>query len=98
MGKGRAGEKLKRKVYEKHLDKMHAERVSLQEWVKLQGAEGVHRVRGSGRGGQGSGDQGDRAGDPTGVPPQAKVKLPERQKRGGYREPDYPYQYIREKY
>jgi len=35
MGKGRAGEKLKRKVYEKHLDKMHAERVSLQEWVKL---------------------------------------------------------------
>jgi len=37
MGKGRAGEKLKRKVYEKHLHKLHAELVSLQEWVKLKG-------------------------------------------------------------
>ena len=35
MGKGRAGEKLKRKVYEELLDKLHAELVSLQEWVKL---------------------------------------------------------------
>jgi hypothetical protein len=38
----------------------------------------------------------DGAGEDA--PPQAKVKLPERQKRGGYREPDYPYKYIREKY
>jgi len=37
IGKGRAGEKLKRKVYEKHLDKLHAELVSLQECVKLKG-------------------------------------------------------------
>jgi len=26
------------------------------------------------------------------------VKLPERQKRGNYREPDYPYKYVPEKY
>ncbi len=37
MAKGKAGEKLKRKVYEKHLDKLHEELVSLQEWVKLKG-------------------------------------------------------------
>jgi polyphosphate kinase 2 len=37
MGKSKAGEKLERKVYEKHLDKLHAELVSLQEWVKLKG-------------------------------------------------------------
>jgi polyphosphate kinase 2 (PPK2 family) len=29
---------------------------------------------------------------------QKKVKLPKRQKRGGYREPDYPFKYIPEKY
>jgi polyphosphate kinase len=28
--------------------------------------------------------------------PQEKVKLPKRQKRSGYREPDYPYKYIKE--
>jgi len=27
-----------------------------------------------------------------------KVKLPKRQKRGGYREPDYPFKYVPEKY
>ena len=27
-----------------------------------------------------------------------KIKLPDRQKRGGYREPDYPYKYVDEKY
>jgi polyphosphate kinase 2 len=37
MGKGKAKEKLKRKVYEKHLDELHVELVSLQEWVKLKG-------------------------------------------------------------
>jgi len=37
MAKGKIGEKLKRKVYEKHLAKMHEELVSLQEWVKLKG-------------------------------------------------------------
>ena len=37
MAKGKNGEKLKRKVYEKHLDKLHEELVSLQEWVKLKG-------------------------------------------------------------
>ena len=37
MGKGKAAEKLKRKVYEKHLDKLHEELVNLQEWVKLKG-------------------------------------------------------------
>jgi polyphosphate kinase 2 len=37
MGKGKAKEKLKRKVYEKHLDELHEELVSLQEWVKLKG-------------------------------------------------------------
>ncbi len=30
--------------------------------------------------------------------PRPKVKLPKRQKPGNYREPDYPYRYIREKY
>ncbi len=30
--------------------------------------------------------------------PRKKVKLPERQKAGGYREPDYPYKYIHERY
>src|SRR6185369_8051458 len=37
MAKGKARERLKRKVYEKHLDKLHEELVSLQEWVKLKG-------------------------------------------------------------
>ena len=32
------------------------------------------------------------------APPKSKVKLPERQKRGNYREPDYPYKYVPEKY
>jgi len=30
--------------------------------------------------------------------PHEKVKLPERQKPGGYREPDYPYKYVPEKF
>ena len=30
--------------------------------------------------------------------PREKVKLPERQKAGGYREPDYPYKFIDERY
>jgi polyphosphate kinase len=30
--------------------------------------------------------------------PREKVKLPERQKPGGYREPDYPYTFIEERY
>jgi len=30
--------------------------------------------------------------------PREKVKLPQRQKRRGYREPDYPYKYVDEKY
>ncbi|SDB97868.1 polyphosphate kinase 2, PA0141 family [Cupriavidus sp. YR651] len=30
--------------------------------------------------------------------PRKKVKLPERQKAGGYRQPDYPYRYIPERY
>jgi hypothetical protein len=30
--------------------------------------------------------------------PRAKVKLPKRQERGGYREPDYPYKLVPEKY
>ena len=30
--------------------------------------------------------------------PREKVKLPKRQKRGGYREPDYPYKYVDERY
>ncbi len=30
--------------------------------------------------------------------PQEKVKLPKRQKRGDYREPDYPYKYIKERF
>jgi hypothetical protein len=28
--------------------------------------------------------------------PQDKVKLPRRQKRGGYREPEYPYKFVKE--
>src|SRR5262249_55380174 len=32
------------------------------------------------------------------APPKSKVKLPDRQKRGNYREPDYPYKYVPEKY
>jgi hypothetical protein len=35
MAKGKNGGKLKRKVYVKHLGKLHEELVSLQEWVKL---------------------------------------------------------------
>jgi len=30
--------------------------------------------------------------------PQAKVKLPQRQKAGGYKEPDYPFKLIKERY
>ena len=30
--------------------------------------------------------------------PREKVKLPERQKRGGYKEPKYPFKYIKERY
>ena len=30
--------------------------------------------------------------------PQDKVKLPKRQKRGGYREPDYPFKFIKEQF
>jgi polyphosphate kinase 2 len=30
--------------------------------------------------------------------PQEKVKLPKRQKRSGYREPDYPFKYIKERF
>src|SRR5499426_3256260 len=37
MGKGKGGGTLKRKEYEKELKKLHAELVSLQEWVKKQG-------------------------------------------------------------
>jgi len=32
------------------------------------------------------------------APPRSKVKLPERQKPGNYRELDYPYKYVPEKY
>jgi hypothetical protein len=31
-------------------------------------------------------------------PPREKVKLPPRQKAGDYREPDYPYKLVTEKY
>ncbi len=30
--------------------------------------------------------------------PREKVKLPKRQKRGGYREPDHPYKYVKERF
>jgi hypothetical protein len=30
--------------------------------------------------------------------PRAKIELPKRQKQGNYREPDYPYKFIPEKY
>jgi polyphosphate kinase len=30
--------------------------------------------------------------------PREKVKLPERQKAGGYKEPDYPYRYVEDRY
>jgi polyphosphate kinase 2 len=30
--------------------------------------------------------------------PREKVKLPKRQKPGGYREPDYPYKFVKERY
>ncbi len=30
--------------------------------------------------------------------PQEKVKLPKRQKRGGYRDPDYPFKFIKEQF
>jgi polyphosphate kinase 2 len=35
---------------------------------------------------------------PYGEAPRAKVKLPQRQKPGGYREPDYAYKYVEEKF
>ena len=31
-------------------------------------------------------------------PPREKIKLPKRQKRGDYREPDHPFKYIKEVY
>ena len=37
MGKGKDTEKLKRKEYEKELEKLHVELVNLQEWVKVKG-------------------------------------------------------------
>src|SRR5215510_3432897 len=37
MGRGKSGGALKREEYEKELKKLHAELVSLQEWVKKQG-------------------------------------------------------------
>src|SRR5262245_36013970 len=39
MGKKKSKDKLKRKVYEKHLDELHEELVNLQEWVKHKGAK-----------------------------------------------------------
>ena len=30
--------------------------------------------------------------------PREKVKLPKRQKPGGYREPDYPYKFVKERF
>ena len=30
--------------------------------------------------------------------PREKVKLPDRQKPGNYKEPDYPYKYVEERY
>jgi hypothetical protein len=30
--------------------------------------------------------------------PREKVKLPKRQKAGGYRERDYPYKFVKERY
>jgi polyphosphate kinase len=35
---------------------------------------------------------------PSKSAPREKVKLPKRQKRGGYREPDYPFKFIKERY
>jgi polyphosphate kinase 2 len=35
---------------------------------------------------------------PYKLPPRPKIKLPKRQKQGDYREPDYPFKYISEKY
>jgi polyphosphate kinase 2 (PPK2 family) len=35
---------------------------------------------------------------PYKVLPRDKVKLPKRQKRGGYREPDYKYKYVEERF
>ena len=32
------------------------------------------------------------------APPRGKTELPERQKRGSYREPDYPYKLVPEEY
>jgi hypothetical protein len=35
---------------------------------------------------------------PYDTAPREKVKLPKRQKAKGYREPDYPYKYVQERY
>jgi polyphosphate kinase len=32
------------------------------------------------------------------APPRAKIELPKRQAQGNYREPDYPYKFIPEKF
>ena len=37
MGKGKAGDKLKRSEYEEELEKLHVELVNVQEWVKQKG-------------------------------------------------------------
>jgi hypothetical protein len=35
---------------------------------------------------------------PYKAPKREKVKLPERQKPGGYKDPKYPFKYVREKF
>ena len=62
------GKKLKSKDYLKELAKLHVELVKLQEWVKAKGAQGLHRLRGARRCGEGRSDQGHhRASQPARV-------------------------------
>jgi hypothetical protein len=35
---------------------------------------------------------------PYKAPPREKIKLPKRQKRGGYREPSYPFKFVEERF
>ena len=69
MAKDDTAEKMKRKDYEKELEKLQVELCHLQEWVKAEEAQGHRPVRGPRRRRQGRHHQGaHRKGEPAGVP------------------------------
>ena len=77
--------KLKRKDYERELERLHVEFVKLQEWVEHKGLRVCIALRRARRGRQGRHDQGhDRAGQPTRVPGHGAAGTAEREKSQMY--------------